>query len=80
MDRLIALWLNMTVEQLVITLLILSNIGLWIRAALLSNKYQLLNTLISNHAWIIFLKLGVKTIRNHRSKDIEIIDPLNEIE
>ena len=47
----------------------------WLRA-----KYELLNTGFSNHAWIIYLKLGVKSIKKHRSGDIELINPIDVIE
>lgn len=43
-------------------------------------KYELLNTLASNHAWIIRLKLGVSTIKNHRAGDVEIINPINDLD
>ena len=78
MDRLLTLWQNLTKDELVIALLILSNIGLWLRCGVLGGKYHLLNRLASNHAWIIKLKLGITTIRHHRTGDIEIVEPLND--
>ena len=50
------------------------------RMVWLRDKYELLNTGFSNHAWIIYLKLGVKTIRRHRNGDIELISAIDEIE
>jgi hypothetical protein len=47
----------------------------WLRA-----KYELLNTGFSNHAWIIHLRLGVKSIKKHRSGDIELVSAIDEIE
>lgn len=43
-------------------------------------KYERLNTLVSNHAWIIRLKLGVQTIRQHREGDFEIVEAIDEVE
>jgi hypothetical protein len=80
MDRLLALWQNMTTEQLVVTLLIASNIGLWIKVGFLSAKYQLVNACLISHSWVIRLKLGVKTIKAHRSGDFELVQPIDEIE
>ena len=42
--------------------------------------YQLLNTGLATHGWIIKLKLGVTTIRRHRNGDIELVDAINEID
>jgi len=50
------------------------------RIEALRAKYELLNTGFSNHAWIIYLKLKVKTIRKHRSGDIELVNPIDTIE
>jgi len=30
------------------------------------------------HSWIIKLKWGIRTTKNHRSGDYEIVDPLND--
>lgn len=78
MNSLISLWQDMSTMELVITLLIASNVAAWIKIGFLSGKFHLLNRLASNHAWIIRLKLGVTTIRQHRNGDFEIVDPLNE--
>jgi len=47
---------------------------------LLREKYQLLNTAISNIGWIIRLKLGVKVFKQHRSGDIEIVQAIDGID
>jgi len=47
----------------------------WLRA-----KYELLNTGFSNHAWIIHLRLGVKSIKKHRDGHIELVSAIEEIE
>lgn len=78
MERLLTLWQSLTTEQLVISLMILSNIGLWLKCGALAARYHLLNRLASNHAWIMRLKLGVTTIRHHRNGDFEIVEPLND--
>lgn len=74
----IALLKATTVDQLIIGLLVLSNIASWAKIAKLTGKYHQLNRLASNHAWIIRLKLGVTTIKQHRLGDFEIVEPLNE--
>ncbi len=43
-------------------------------------KVELLNTGHAVHAWIIHLKLNVKTIKRHRSGDYELVSPIDEIE
>ena len=80
MDKLILLWQNMTTEELVITLLIASNVGLWIKIGFLSGKYHLLNAALITHEWVIRLKLGVKTLKKHRSGDVELVQPIDEID
>ena len=60
--------------------IVIALIGLYLQNKRLREKYQLLNTLASNHAWIIRLKLGVSTIKHHRSGDIEIENAINDIE
>jgi hypothetical protein len=46
----------------------------------LRSNYELLNTGFSNHAWIIYLKMGVKTIKRHRSGDIELVSAIDNID
>ncbi len=43
-------------------------------------KYELVNDGLLSHAWIIRLKLGVKTLKKHRSGDVELVQPIDEIE
>lgn len=60
--------------------LVLALIGSYFQNKWLKEKYQLLNTAIATHGWVIKLKLGVTTIRRHRNGDIELVDAINEIE
>ena len=60
-------------------LLVLALIGSYFQNKWLKDKYQLLNTGLATHGWIIKLKLGVTTIRRHRNGDIELVDAINEI-
>lgn len=46
----------------------------------LRKKYNLLDKLILYHAAILLMKLGVRTVKQHRSGDIEIVEPLNKDE
>jgi len=59
MDKLITLWQNMTTEQLVITLLIVSVVLLFRMYLHLAGKYGILNT---NHLalWIVVAPAAVK--------------------
>ena len=61
-------------------LLVLALIGSYFQNKWLKDKYQLLNTGLATHGWIIKLKLGVTTIRRHRNGDIELVDAINEID
>lgn len=71
---------NMTTHQLIDGALILSNVYLWVKVVKLSTKYHLLNAAINSHAWVIRLKLGVRTLKIHRSGDVELVQPIDEIE
>jgi len=62
------------------TFLVIALIGSYLQNKWLKEKYQLLNTGLATHGWIIKLKLGVTTIRRHRNGDIELVDAINEIE
>ena len=46
----------------------------------LYDKYNLLNAGLITHAWVIRLKLGVKTLKKHRSGDVELVQPIDEID
>jgi hypothetical protein len=76
-EKLIALWYSMTIDQFVITALIVSNFAMWIRIQALSGKYHQLDKLILVHAWIINIKLGRMTVKQHRNGDYEIVEPMN---
>lgn len=76
MEKLIILWQNMTTEQLVITLLIASNIGLWIRVSFLSGKYHLLNANFARACDEIYRLGGMKLIRQHHSGEYTAVNPL----
>ena len=60
--------------------LVLALIGSYFQNKWLKDKYQLLNTGLSVHGWIIRLKLGVTTIRHHRNGDIELVNPINDLD
>lgn len=79
MNSLIALWQDMTTMELVVTLLIASQVLAWIKIGFLSGKLQLLNTGHSAHAWILRLRLGITTIKQHRSGDFELVQPIDEV-
>ena len=73
-------WVDLSIEQLVISLLVLTAYLLHKRLAHLTHKYNQHDKLIFAHALIISNKLGVKTIKIHRTSDYEIAQPINEIE
>ena len=70
-------WVDLSIEQLVISLLILTVYLLHKRLVCLTNKYNNLDKLVFGHALIISNKLGVKTIKVHRSGDYEIRNPIS---
>ena len=72
-------WVDLTIEQLVISLLILTCFLLHKRLVCITHKFNQLDKLVFAHALIINTKLGVKTIRVHRSADYEIAQPINDI-
>ncbi len=78
MDKIIALWQNMSTEQLVITLLIAANILLYRWIKNLAHENRQLDKLVLIHGHIIKDKLGIKTVKVHRSGDYEIVQPLND--
>ena len=69
-----------TVDQLIIYLLVLSNIAQLAKTSKLTGQYNLLNAGLISHAWIIRLKLGVTTIKQHRSGDVELVQPIDDVE
>lgn len=42
-------------------------------------KFSQLDKLALVHSWILHLKLGVKTVKQHRNNDYEIINPIDFI-
>ncbi len=70
-------WVDLSIEQLVISLLILTVYLLHKRLVCLTNKYNQHDKLLYGHALIISNKLGVKTIRVHRTGDYEIRSPIS---
>jgi len=75
----LSLLVDMTIEQLVITLLLVALYLLHKRVTELHHKYSQLDKLVFAHGLIINTKLGVKTIKLHRSHDYEIDQPINNI-
>jgi hypothetical protein len=71
-------WVDLSIEQLVMTLLIVAVYLLYKELKLVRHKYAQLDKLVFAHSLIINTKLGVKTIKIHRSGDYEIAQPINE--
>jgi len=46
----------------------------------LTDKYHQIDKLTLVHSWIINLKLGVKTVKQHRNGDYEIANPIDVID
>jgi len=70
-------WVDLTMEQLIITLLIVVVYVLYRKLEIILHKYNQLDKLIFAHALIISNKLGVKTVKIHRTGDYEIAQPIN---
>lgn len=78
MEKLITLWQDMTIEQLVITLLIIAVVVLFGIVKKIRYVQAQHDKLILVQAHIIAAKLGIKTVNIHRSGDYEISQPLNQ--
>jgi len=74
MDKLITLWQNMTTEQLVITLLIVSVVLLFRMVVMLSGKYNQLDKLLL----LVCDRSHRDMVKIHRNGDYEIVQPLND--
>jgi len=72
-------WVDLSIEQLVISLLVLAVYLLHKELKTVQHKYNQLDKLVYGHALIINTKLGVKTIKIHRSGDYAIAQPINEV-
>ena len=70
-------WVDLSIEQLVITLLIVVVYLLYKELKLIQYKYQQLDKLVFAHGLIINSKLGIKTVTLHRSGDYAIHNPIN---
>ena len=71
-------WVDLTIQQLVITLLIVVVYLLYKKIECLQLKYNQHDKLLYGHSIIIYQKLGVKTVKLHRSNDYEIVQQANE--
>ena len=60
--------------------LVLALVGSYFQNKWLKDKYQILNTGLSTHAFIILIKLGIKTVKHHRNGDIELVNAIDYIE
>ena len=76
MDKLITMWQGLTIEQLVITLLMLAVFAVFMAHKNLSNKYHSLNTLTGRLCDQVYMLTGVRLVKQHRSGDYEPINPL----
>lgn len=73
MERLITLWQNMTIEQMVITLLMVAVFILFKRIAELNERYASLDKL----SLLMASKIDPRMVRLHRNGDYEIVHPFN---
>lgn len=71
-------WVDLTIQQLVITLLIVVVYLLYKKIECLQLKYNQHDKLLYGHSIIIYQKLGVKTVKLHRNNDYEIVQQANE--
>jgi hypothetical protein len=71
-------WVDLSIEQLVISLLILAVYLLYRKLNCLQQKYNQLDKLNLVHAHIIHKRCGIKTVDIHRTNDYTIHYPLNE--
>lgn len=78
MDKLLTIWQNMTTEQLVITLLIVSVVLLFRWLKIQAHENQQRDKLVLLYGHIIKDKLGITTVKIHRNGDYEIVQPLND--
>ena len=77
MERLITLWQNLTTEQLVIGLLIFAVMYLFTALKTVSHQYHQHDKLLLVLGHVVKDKLGITTVKIHRSGDFEIVQPLN---
>lgn len=70
-------WVDLSIEQLVISLLIVTVFILYKKLEKLKQDYHQLDKLMFAHGLIINTKLGIRTVRVHRSGDYEVAQPIN---
>jgi hypothetical protein len=73
-------WVDLSIEQLVMTLLIVMVYMLYKKLDCLQHKYNQLDKLVFAHALIISNKFDIKTIKIHRTSDYEVAQPINQID
>jgi hypothetical protein len=70
-------WVDLTMEQLIISLLIIVICVIYRRLEAITHKYNQLDKLIFAHSLIISNRLNVKTVKIHRTGDYEIHQPID---
>jgi hypothetical protein len=75
----LSLLVDMTIEQLVITLLLVVVYSMYKKVVCIQHKYNQLDKLVYAHALIIAIKLKVRTVKTHRTSDYELEQPINHV-